>query len=128
PNTKRLSVMANEVSTYRILSGSAVPVVGNRTQSLLAVISSLVSSMKLTLVNATTVNPTVWIKTGILSVGNLGVNGTLAQVSEFLTGHAPGSVGSAVYLWTDSSSGGLDVGVFRLRGSITELYYITIML
>ncbi|TLY02793.1 MAG: hypothetical protein E6K95_04875 [Thaumarchaeota archaeon] len=128
PTTDAVAVGANAGAAYRILAGGAVPVGGNRTQALLAGISSLVSSMKLTLVNATTVNPTVWIKTGILSVGNLGVNGTLAQVSEFLTGHAPGSVGSAVYLWTDSSSGGLDVGVFQLRGSITELYYITIML
>ncbi|TLX95046.1 MAG: hypothetical protein E6K96_07875 [Thaumarchaeota archaeon] len=129
PTTDAVGVGANAGAAYRNLAGGAVPAAGNRTQALLAGISSLVSSMKLTLVNATTVNPTVWIKTGTLSLGNLGLNGTLAQVSEFITGHTPGSVGSAVYLWTDSGSGGgLDVGVFQLRGSITELYYITIKL
>ncbi len=126
PTTDAVAVGANAGAAYRILAGGGVSSVGNKTQALIAGISSLVSSMRLTLVNATTVNPTVWINTGTVSVGNLGVNGTLSQVSEFLLKHAQGSVGSAVYLWTDTSSGGLNVGVFQLRGSITELYYITI--
>jgi hypothetical protein len=126
PTTDAVGVGANAGAAYRSLAGGGtVPITGNKTEALLAGISSIVASMKLTLVNVTSVNPTVWINTGIISSGNLGVNGTLSQVSSFLANHAGGSVGGAVYLWTDSS-GALNVGVFQLRGNITELYYIDI--
>ncbi len=126
PTTDAVAVGPNAASAYRSLGGAGLVLVGgNQTQALLAGVSSLVSSMKLTLVNATTVNPAVFINTGTFSLGSLGVNGTLSQVRDLLIRHAQGSVGGAVYVWTESS-GGLDIGVFQLRGSITELYYITI--
>jgi hypothetical protein len=126
PMTDAVAVGANAAAAYRNLmangTGSSVP--GNDTQALLTGISGLASSMKLTLVNATTVSPAVWINEGTLHVGTAGLDRTLADVSAFLRTYSPNSTGT-VYKWTDSTNG-LNIGVIQLRSGVTELYYITI--
>jgi hypothetical protein len=80
-----------------------------------------------TVVDATSVNPTVWIQTSKVSLGAEGLNQTVADVASFLNNYGPGSVANTIYEWTNSS--GLNVGVIKTRGStVTELYYITITL
>lgn len=94
-------------------------------QALLAGISQLAASSNLALVNATTVTPNVWINTGSVSLGTSGVNGALSQVSGLVQKYGPGSAGSALYVWTDNT-GALNVGIFQLKGGVTDLYYVTI--
>jgi uncharacterized membrane protein (UPF0182 family) len=94
-------------------------------QALLAGISQLATSSNLALVNATTVTPNVWINTGSASLGTSGVNGALSQVSSLVQKYGPGSAGSALYVWTDNT-GALNVGIFQLKGGVTDLYYVTI--
>jgi len=72
------------------------------------------------------VNPTVWVNVGTASLGAVGANKTVDQVTALLTKYGPGSVGKTVYAWTDSS-GNVNFGVISVPASgVTELYYVTI--
>jgi hypothetical protein len=97
----------------------------NNTDALINAITSLAASLDYTVVNATSVNPTVWIQTSKVSLSAAGLNQTVGNVASFLSIYGSGSVANTIYDWMDSS--GLNVGVIKTRGStITELYYITI--
>jgi uncharacterized membrane protein (UPF0182 family) len=95
------------------------------TQALLSGIEKLAVASNLSVVNATTVSPDVFIRTGTVSLGTSGVDGALSQVSGLIQQYGQGSAGSSLYVWTDSG-GALNVGVFQLRGGVTDLYYLTI--
>jgi hypothetical protein len=126
PTTGNVSTGANAAAAYFNLIGSNQTVTtSNNTKALIGDIASLASSMNYTLVDVTSVNPTVWIQTSTVSLGATGLNQTVADVSSFLTTYGAGSVASTVYEWMDTS--GLNIGVIKTRGTtITELYYITI--
>jgi uncharacterized membrane protein (UPF0182 family) len=94
-------------------------------KALLAGISQLAATSGLSLVNATTVSPNVWISTGSVSLGASGVNGALAQVSTLIQKYGAGSAGGALYVWTDNT-GALEVGLFQVKGGVTDLYYFTV--
>jgi hypothetical protein len=97
----------------------------NNTKVLVNEIASLASSMNYTIVDAKSVNPTVWIQTDSVSLTVAGLNQTVEDVTNFLTTYGPESVANTVYEWMDSS--GVNVGVIKVRGSsIIELYYMTI--
>ena len=81
--------------------------------------------MNYTLVNATTVNPTVWVQTNSVSLSATSLNQTVLDVVDFLGSYGPESVENTVYVWMDNS--GINVGVLKVSGgTIIELYYITI--
>jgi uncharacterized membrane protein (UPF0182 family) len=94
-------------------------------KALLAGISQLAATSTLTIVNATTVSPNVWISTGSVSLGASGVNGALSQVSNLIQKYGATSAGGALYVWTDNT-GALNVGLFQVKGGVTDLYYFTI--
>jgi hypothetical protein len=126
PTNANVSTGANAAAAYYSLIGvnQTVPL-SNSTKALISDIASLAASMNYTVVDATSVNPTVWIQTSTVSLSAAGVNQTVADVSGFLTKYGPGSVANTVYQWTTSS--GINVGVIKTRGAtITELYYLTI--
>jgi hypothetical protein len=78
------------------------------------------------LVNATSVNPTVWIKVQTVSLSAAGMNGTLAAVSSLLQNYGQGATGNAVYAWTDAS-GNVNFGVLNVPSpGVTQLYYVTV--
>jgi hypothetical protein len=126
PTTGNVSTGANAAAAYYDLRGvnQTVPP-SNNSKELTNAIASLASSLNYTVVDATAVNPTVWIQTSHVSLGAAGLNQTVADVESFLSSYGSGSVADTIYEWTDSS--GLNVGVIKTRGStVTELYYITI--
>jgi hypothetical protein len=89
-------------------------------------IDSLIASEGYSLVNATSVNPTVWVNVGTLSLSAAGANQSIAQVTNLLATYGQGSVGNTVYAWSDSS-GNLNYGVLKLPAAgVTELFYVTI--
>jgi hypothetical protein len=89
-------------------------------------IVNLIKSEGYNLVNATSVNPTVWINVGTVSFNSAGANQTIAQVAGLLRNYGQGSVGKAVYAWVDSSEN-LNFGILRIPvQGVTELYYVTI--
>ena len=94
-------------------------------QALVAGISQVASSNGLSLVNATTVTPNVWIRTGSVSFKTSGVSGAVTQVTALVQKYGQGSAGSALYVWTDSS-GALNAGIFQVKAGISNLYYVTI--
>jgi hypothetical protein len=78
------------------------------------------------LVNATAVNPTVYLNVATVSFSAAGANQTLAQVASLLQSYGPGSVGKAVYTWNDPS-GNTNFGVLAVPAQgVTYMYYITI--
>ncbi|MDA4115761.1 MAG: hypothetical protein OK442_04315 [Thaumarchaeota archaeon] len=93
--------------------------------ALLAGIQALATPSNLNVVTATTVNPNVFINTATVSLAKSGVNGALAQVSALIQQYGPGSAGGSLYVWTDSA-GALNVGIFQLKGGVTDLYYVSI--
>jgi hypothetical protein len=126
PTTGNVSAGADAAAAYHNLIGVNQTVTpSNSTKALISDIESLASSMNYTVVDATSVNPTVWIQTSTVSLSATGLNQTVADVASFLSTSGPGSVANTVYEWTDNSS--INVGIIKTRGStITELYYITI--
>jgi hypothetical protein len=126
PTTGNVGLGADAAAAYYNLMGlNQSGTAGNNTNALIAEIDSVVSSMNYTLVNATTLNPTVWIQTSSVSLGAAGLNQTVVDVTDFLESYGPGSAAHTVYVWMDSS--GINVGVIKVSGSsVIELYYITI--
>ncbi len=89
-------------------------------------IDTLVTSRGYSLLNVTSVNPTVYVNVGSVSLGAAGANKTIAQVSSLLQTYGPGSVDHTVYAWTDSS-GNLNFGLLSVPAQgVTYLYYVTI--
>ncbi len=115
---------SNKTTTTTTTSTSAGKGPGSN-QALLAGLSQLAASSNLSLVNATTVAPNVWINTASVSLRSSGVNGALSQVGSLVQRYGPGSAGAALYVWTDNT-GALNVGLFQVKGGVTELYYVTI--
>jgi hypothetical protein len=89
-------------------------------------IDGLITSAGYQLINATSVNPTVWINEGTISFSSAGANATIAAVQNLLSHYGQSSVAKTVYEWVDSS-GNINYGVFVAAGQgVTELYYVTI--
>jgi uncharacterized membrane protein (UPF0182 family) len=97
----------------------------SNTTALLTGIEKLAVSSSLSIVNATTVSPNVWINTGTVSLGTSGVSGALSKVSGLIQDYGSQSAGGSLYVWMDST-GALNVGIFQLKGGVTDLYYVTI--
>ncbi len=126
PTSGNVSLGANAGLAYYNLVGatSSQPVADIHV--LLSNVASLVSSDGYTLVNATTINPTVWINEGTLPFSLLGLNSTLGQVSNFLSTYGPGNLGNTVYVWNDTSQD-YNIGILKAAGAgVTQLYYLTI--
>jgi len=89
-------------------------------------IDGLIASDGYSLVNATSVNPTVWVSVGSVSFQSAGSNATVAEVASLLQGYGQGSVANTVYTWV-SGAGDINFGLLRVPASgVTELYYVTI--
>jgi hypothetical protein len=127
PTTGNVGLGADAaVAYYNLIGLNQTVTQGNNTKFLISEIGSLAKSMNYTIVNAVSVNPTVWIQTGNVSLSATGINQTIKEVSNFLSKYGSGSIANTVYEWPDGS-GNLNVGVIKIRGStITELYYIMI--
>ncbi len=127
PTTGNVGLGSNAAAAYYNLIGAnqTVPP-ANDTKTLIKEISSLASSMNYTIVDVTSVNPTIWIQTGNISLSGTGINQTVAEVANFLSTYGPGSIANTVYEWMDNS-GNLNIGVIKILGDrIIELYYVTI--
>ncbi len=127
PTTGNVSLGSDATAAYNNLIGiNQTTTPSNNTQTLLTQLIPLATSKGYTIVNATQVNPTVWIQTGTLSLSTTGVNNTLAQIGSFLDTYGPGSVSNTLYLWTDNQNN-LNLGLIKVSdNTVTELYYLTI--
>ena len=127
PSTGAVGVGSDATAAFTSL-GESIPTNTTAPTKEAAVrqIDSLVASAGYQLVNATSVNPTVWVNVATVSLSALGTNQTVSRVAALLQDYGPGSVGNTVYAWTDSS-GNLNFGVIRFSApGVTELFYVTI--
>ncbi|MDG7015753.1 MAG: hypothetical protein JRM82_00075, partial [Nitrososphaerota archaeon] len=127
PSTGKVGVGPNAAAAYESLGVSNVTTGATPTrEAVVHQIDSLIASKGYGLVNATSVNPTVWVNVGTVSLSAAGASQTIAQVAGLLQSYGSGSVGNAVYAWTDSS-GNVNFGVLRVpTAGVTELFYVTI--
>ena len=89
-------------------------------------IETLVTSKGYNLVNATSVNPTIYVNEGTVSLSAAGENRTIAQVAGLLQNYGSEAVNHTVYVWTDAS-GNTNFGVLIVPAQgVTYLYYVTI--
>jgi uncharacterized membrane protein (UPF0182 family) len=89
-------------------------------------VDGLISSEGYRLVNATSVNPTVYVRVGTSSLTADGVPQAAAKVAGLLQTYGPGSVADTVYAWTDNA-GNLNFGLLVVPApGVTYMYYVTI--
>jgi hypothetical protein len=128
PTSGKVGVGTNAATAFQNLGNNSTSPGGvpqNR-QTLVKQITNLIRSQGYSLVNATSVNPTVWVNVASVSFGSAGANQTTAQVSNLLMSYGGASAGKAVYEWTDSS-GNLNFGVLQVpTPGVSELFYVTI--
>jgi hypothetical protein len=127
PTTGNVGVGASATDAYYNLIGEGQPVQpGNNTQVLMENIFSLASSLNYLVVNATSVNPNVWIQADNVSLGTAGMNTTLERVASFMHTYGPQSIANTLYMWSESL-GDLNLGAMQVLDSkIIEMYYITV--
>ena len=127
PSTGTVGVGSDATAAFEDLGISNVTTVSAPTfDAVVHQIDSLIVSRGYSLVNATSVNPTVWVNEGNVSLGEAGTNATISEVARLLQTYGPSSVGSTVYSWS-ASSGGINFGVISIpTPGVTELFYVTV--
>jgi hypothetical protein len=88
-------------------------------------IRSEASSRNLKFVNATAINPTVWIKLDQLSLSSLGVNDTVAKLFTTLDPSIAKSIDDTLYMW-NTTSVYLNFGVLEEENGIVRVYYVSV--
>jgi uncharacterized membrane protein (UPF0182 family) len=127
PSTGKVGVGLNAIAAFENLGVTNVTSVAAPTMAaVIHQIDSLITSKGYSLVNATSVNPTIWINVGSVSLSTAGANQTVAQVASLLQNYGAGATGNAVYTWVDTS-GNLNFGVIKIPSAgVTELFYVTV--
>lgn len=127
PPTGNVGIGPDATAAYNNLIGNnQTTSPSNNTQTLLTQLISLATSKGYTIVNATQVNPTIWIQTGTISLSATGQSATLTQIGNFLDTYGPTSISNTLYLWTDNQNN-LNLGLIKvINNTVTELYYLTI--
>ena len=111
---------------YNLGSGNSTTGTTPSREALVHQIDALVASKGYSLVNATSVNPTVYVNVAKVSLSAEGAAQTIAKVAGLLQSYGPGSVANTVYAWTDGS-GNIDFGVIAVPAQgVTYMYYVTI--
>jgi hypothetical protein len=127
PSSGAVGVGLNAVAAFdNLAAGNSTTGPTPSREALVHQIDALVASQGYTLVNATSVNPTVYVNVATVSLSAVGANATVAQVANLLQNYGLSSVGHTVLAWTDAS-GNLDYGVINVPAQgVTYLYYVTI--
>ena len=127
PSSGKVGVGLDASTAFQNLGNvNSSTIVTESRDTVISQITTLIASQGYSLVNATSVNPTVWLNVGSISFSAAGANQTIDQVASLLQKDGSGSVGNAVYTWTDSS-GNLNFGVLKVPSlGVTELFYVTI--
>jgi len=123
--TTTTTTSSTSTSSTVTLSTSVAGLSSSDEAALVSGISKLAATASLSVVNATTVSPNVFIQVAKVSVSQSGVSGALTQVSNMIQSYGPGSAGGSLYVWVDGS-GNLNAGIFQVKGGVTDLYYVTI--
>jgi hypothetical protein len=88
-------------------------------------LTSLTSSYNYAYINATSVNPTVWINTGTFTFSGQNLDNLMTDIKGFLDTYGSDSVDHTVYTWM-TTPWELSVGVFQDHSGVLKLYYIVV--
>ncbi|MGD0396269.1 MAG: hypothetical protein ABSB26_05080 [Nitrososphaerales archaeon] len=127
PSTAAVGVGLNAAAAYEDLGGSnSTNTTTTSRDALVLQITTLVTSENYHLVNATSVNPTVYVPEGSVSLSAVGASATKALVASLIADYGNRSVDKAVYAWTDGS-GNLNFGLLSVpTPGVTYMYYVTV--
>jgi hypothetical protein len=127
PNTGTVAVGSTALAAFDALGLTTTTAASNVTKgSVISEIAGLVKSDGYTLVNVTSLNPTIWENVATASLSISGANQTVADVQSLLQNYGAASVAKTVYEWTDTA-GNTNFGVLQVPAQgVTELYYVTI--
>ena len=126
PSTAAVGVGINATAAFKALGESSPATTTISRAALVHQIDALVASDGYSLVNATSVNPTVYVNVGSVSLSGAGATETMAHVASLLQTYGPQSVDHAVYTWVDSS-GNVNFGLLSVPAQgVTYLRYVTI--
>ncbi len=124
PTSGSVGAGVDAVAAYDDLFSLAPPTSNTTTALIQGVYKAIVAS-GLRIVNATSVNPNVFINVGSSSLSSNGLDNSLNVVSAFLQKYKDLAVDGTVFIWSTPSI--INVGVFASGGQgLTELYYISI--
>ena len=127
PSTGGVGVGVNAIAAFDNL-GAGNSTTGETTtiEMLVHQIDATIVTRGYSLVNATSVSPTVYFNLATLSLSSAGANQTISAVVGLLQAHGSQAVGNTVYAWKDSS-GDFNYGVLVVPSQgVTYLYYVTI--
>jgi uncharacterized membrane protein (UPF0182 family) len=127
PSTGSVGVGHDATSAFNNLgTGNSTTGITPSKEALVHQVDALIASKGYRLVNATSVNPTVYVNVASVSLGAAGASQTIDKAAGLLQSYGPQSVASTVYAWTDSS-GNLNFGVLVVPAQgVTYMYYVTI--
>ncbi len=127
PSTGAVGVGLSAVAAFDSLgTGNNTSGVTPNKAAMVHQVAVLIASKGYNLINATSVNPTVYVNVATLSLSSAGASQVIAQVTNLLQTYGQGSVGNTVYAWTDAS-GNVNFGLLRVPAQgVTYLYYVTI--
>ncbi len=127
PSTVAVGVGSNAAAAFQNLgAGNSTTGATPSRDVLVHQIDALVAKDGYSLVNATSVNPTVYVNVGSVSLTAAGTSKTIAQVVSLLQTYGPASVDHTVYGWIDGSDN-LNFGVLSVPAQgVTYLHYVTI--
>ncbi len=127
PSTTAVGVGLNAAAAFEDLGGNnSTNTTTTSRDALVHQIDALVTKDGYNLVNATSVNPTIYMNVGSVSLSTAGATETKDQVASLLLAYGNSSIDHNVYAWTDSS-GNLNFGLLSVpTPGVTYLYYVTI--
>jgi hypothetical protein len=127
PSSGKVGVGPNAAAAFAALGeNSSTTTTAPSRDAVVNQIDALVKSQGFVLVNATAVNPTVYVNVGSVSLSAAGAKETIAQVARLLQTKGKESVDQDVYAWTDSS-GNINFGLLTVpTQGVTYLYYISV--
>ena len=126
PSTGAVGVGTDAIAAFDNLgTGNSTGVTPGR-EVLFHQVETLVASRGYSLVNATSVNPTVYVNVATVSLSADGASQATAKVAGLLQSYGPGSATRTVYAWTDGA-GNLDFGMIVVPSpGVTYMYYVSV--
>jgi len=127
PSNGAVGVGTNAIQAFDNLgSGNSTTGTTPSREALVHQVDALITSRGYRLVNATSVNPTVYVNVATVSLSSEGATQTIAKVAALLQSYGAESVANTVYAWTDSR-GNINFGVIVVPAQgVTYMYYVAI--
>lgn len=124
PTSGSVGAGSDAVSAYDDLF-SLTPPPSNATGALIHGMYKAIADRGLLVVNATSVNPTVFVNMGSNSLSHDGFDKSLNEITSFIAKYGDSAIGGTVFVY--NTQGTINLGVFVPSDQgITKFYYVTV--